>query len=201
MTGDSLRKAISEKKKVGYKSKLIDPRSNGYQRGLLRPQLQYSMQLFRRVSEKAWLLNTIIGHIIDKTIPYMRPLSAKGTRGFALELKEPEAKMNAKDKKLAAKYTEFFLRTAWPDIDNHLELSRYHEDDLIHYTKKILRDVLTLDQVASEKLRRRNKELLGFEAIDAATIIRCTEEGYQGDDEVRFVQLIDSQVVTTYNKD
>lgn len=189
----ALMKAQTKKdSKEKFKSKLINPRNQGYQRGLLFPQKTYSMQLFRRISEKAWIINVVIGHIIDKTIPYMRPVTDKGRRGFAIELKDPDSKMTDKQRKRSKEIQEFFLKTGW---DNSLQ----HEDDLPAYTKKILRDLLTLDQTATEKLWSKGGDLLSFEAIDAATILRCTEEGYDGDDKVRFVQRIDSTVVSEYN--
>jgi len=193
---DRLFKATLEKaiKKDKFKSTLIHPRNEQMYRGLITPQKQYSMKLFRRVSEKAWLINTVIGHIIDKVTPYMRPMSAKGTRGFAIELKDPDKKMTAADRKRAKEIQEFFLKTGW---DNSLQ----HEDDLIHYNKKILRDVLTLDQVATEKLWARGGDLLSFEAVDAATIVRCNEKGYEGDDKIRFVQMVENQVTAQYHKD
>jgi len=174
-----------------FTSKLIDPRYRGYQRGILNPQQHYSMELFRRIAEKAWLINVVIGHIIDKTIPYMNPLTDKGRRGFEIVLKDPDAKMAKAQKKRAKELQEMLLKTGW---DNSLK----HEDDLPTYTKKILRDLLTLDQVAAEKLWSRGGDLLAFEAIDAATILRCTEEGYDGDDSIRYVQMIQSQVVSQY---
>ncbi|MDC7221621.1 MAG: hypothetical protein PQJ59_16925 [Spirochaetales bacterium] len=150
--------------------------------------------MFRAISEKAWLVNTIIGHLIDKVTPYMRPQKTKAQRYFSIELKDPDAKMSAKDRKRAKEIQEFFMKTGW---DNSLQ----HEDDLIHYTKKIVRDLLTLDQVAAEKLWSRGGDLLSFEAVDAATILRCNEEGYEGDDKIRFVQMMDNQVVSQYTGD
>ncbi|MCK5644614.1 MAG: hypothetical protein KAJ19_27700, partial [Gammaproteobacteria bacterium] len=199
---NELRKAIktASNKNKRFMSKKHDPRYAGYTRGLLAPEKTYSMQLFRRISEKAWLINTLIGHIIDKTVPYIRPMSAKGARGFAIELKDPNAKMSKAEEKEATQIQEFFLKTSWPEIKNDSELAAGHEDDLIHYTKKILRDVLTLDQVASEKLWTRGNKLLAFEAIDAATIVKCTEEGYAGDDQIRYVQIIDQQIATQYQQ-
>lgn len=193
MTPDMFQKAIMQEKRrdTRFKSKLLNPRYRGYQRGMIRPDKHYSMKLLRRVGEKAWLINTIVGHIIDKVTPYMRPMTARGRRGFAIELKDPEKKMTASSSKRAKEIQQFFLQAGW---GNGIE----HEDDLIHYTKKILRDLLTLDQVAAEIVWTRGNQIYGFEAIDAATIIRCTEEGYDGDDKIRFVQMIDSQVVTQY---
>lgn len=198
MTGPELRKAIEKSNNMAYKSKFTDPRYRGMNRGLYRPQIQYSMKLFRRVAEKAWLVNTIVGHIIDKVMPYMRPESARGSRFFAIELKDEDKKMSDADKKRALEIQEFFLKTGWPDIKKYPDIGKFHNDDLIHYTKKILRDLLTLDQVAAEKIHRQNGDLFAFEAIDAATVVRASEEGYQGDDEIRYVQMIDSQVTAQY---
>ena len=150
-----------EVRKEKFQSKLIDPRYRGYQRGILDQQKHYSMELFRRIAEKAWLINVVIGHVIDKVVPYMRPEAARGTRYFAIELKDPDAKMTDKLKKRAKEIQEFFLETGWGR-------SLQHEDDLPTYTKKILRDLLTLDQTAAEKLWSNGGELLAFEAIDAA---------------------------------
>jgi hypothetical protein len=187
------QKAIQREKarEDRFKSKVLNPRYRGYQRGMIRPDKHYSMKLLRRIGEKAWLINTVVGHITDKVVPYIRPMSAKGRRGFAIELKDPDAKMTKAQEKKAKEYQQFFLQAGW---GNKIE----HEDDLVHYVKKILRDLLMLDQVATELLWTRGGQIYAFEAIDAATIVRCTEEGYDGDDKIRFVQMIDSQVVTQY---
>lgn len=186
----ALKKQKNERK---YTSKLSDPRYQGYGNGILNYNKHYSMALFRGIAEKAWLINTIVGHIIDKVSPYCRPMSARGSRGFAIELKDEKEKMTEKDQKRAQEIQEFFLQTGW---ENALE----HEDDLIHYTRKILRDELVLDQTTSEKLFSRGNELLSFEAVDAATILRCAEAGYDGNDEIRFVQILQGQVVTQYQQ-
>lgn len=196
---DEMKKAMNSiARRDKFKSRMYDPRYSDYARGLMSSQRRYSMRLFRRISEKAWLLNTVVGHIIDKTMPYMRPLSEKGKRGFAIELKDVEAKPTAADKKKAKEIEAFILATNSPKISGDRAISKGHEDNLIMYTKKILRDVLTLDQTATEKLWTKGGELIAFEAIDAATIIRCTEEGYEGDNDIRFVQTIQEQVVAQY---
>lgn len=188
-------KLIKDKQKVDrqakYKSKLINPMTRGYRDGILNPDKTYTMQVLRRISERAWIINVAIGHIIDKVIPYCRPKTDAGRRGFAIELKDPDAKMTKKLSVEAKEIQEFFLKTGW---DNSLQ----HEDDINKYVKKILRDLLTLDQVASEKLWSRGGDLLSFEAIDSATILRCLEEGYDGDDSIRYVQMLNSQIVTQY---
>lgn len=192
---DAMQKAVQkEAKQKKIESKLIDPRYRGYQRGLLNSEKSYSMQLFRRISEKAWLINVVIGHIIDKVIPYMRPESARGSRYFTIELKDTDQKLTAPLKKRAQEIQEFFMETGWKK-----NLKR--EDDLTHYTKKILRDLLTLDQTAAEKVKTFGGDLYEFYAIDAATILRCTEEGYEGNDKINFVQMIQSQIVSQYNAD
>jgi len=192
-------KAIVERDKKNLKrqqkqeARMINPRLNGYQRGLLNPNKVYSARLFRRVSEKAWLSNACIGHIIDKTIPYTMPVAYGGTRGFAIELTDKDKKISPKQKKRAKEITEFFLQTGWDRSDRH-------PDDLNHYVKKILRDLQTLDQTATEKVPYIGGGLAYFLAIDAATIVRCTEEGYDGDDKIKFVQQIESQIVAQFTE-
>ena len=198
---EEIRKAMNTlQRRDKFKSTMYDPRYSAFGRGTMSTQKQYSMQLFRRIAEKAWLLNTIIGHIIDKTIPYMRPLSEPGKRGFEIKLKDPDAKATAADKKKAKEIEAFILATNSPKISGNKAISKGHEDNLIMYTKKILRDVLTLDQTATEKLWTRGGELIAFEAVDAATIIRCTEEGYEGDDDIRFVQRVLNQIEAQYTE-
>lgn len=191
----------SQKKEQRFKSKLTDPRFKGYDRGILNPNKHYSMELFRGIAEKAWLINVIVGHIIDKVIPYLNPLSDKGRRGFEIVLKDPDEKITKEQKKKAKWIQEFLLKTGEDNFKQNDEDLK-HEDDLPAYSKKILRDMLVLDQVASEKLWNiTHKKLLAFEAIDAATILRCTEEGYDGDDQIKFVQMIQGEVVSTYTGD
>lgn len=189
---DRLLKAKKQQDKK-YKSEFTNPRNQGYNRGILEPRKAYSMQLFRRISEKAWIINVIIGHLIDKVVPYLQPLSEKGKRGFEIALKDKDKKATDKDKKSAQWIREFLMNTG---SENALEC----DDDIIAYAKKILRDLLTLDQTTTEKLWTVGGDLLSFEAVDAATILRCTEEGYEGDDEIRFVQQIDSQIKSQYTK-
>ena len=180
-----------EVRKEKFKSKLINPRIMGNYKGLMRPEVSLSMQMFRRVAEKAWLINAVVGHIIDKVIPYCRPTTDKGKRGFSIDLKDTDAKMSAKLKKRSKEIQEFFLKTGW---DNSLQ----HEDDLNSYIKKTLRDLLVLDQTATEKLWSNGGDLLSFEAVDGATVLRCTEEGYEGDDKIKYVQMIDTHVYAQY---
>jgi hypothetical protein len=199
LKGDEMLKAIeTHKKRQARITQRYDRLKQGYLGGLLDPRKTNMFLILRNISEKAWLINTIIGHIIDKTIPYLRPMTAKSPRGFSIELKDPNEKMTKANMKIASEIQEFFLKTTYPEINNDPELSSQHEDDLIHYTKKVLRDVLTIDQVAAEKLWTRKGALLAFEAIDAGTIIRCTEEGYNGNDAIRFVQMINGIVEGQY---
>lgn len=189
---DEFRKALEKAKKQEFKTQMYDKR-RAYGRGVMFEQKQYSMKLFRRIAEKAWFINTIIGHITDKTIPYMRPVNKDNPRGFEIQLKDADAKMSKADGKRAKEITEGLLKANFANykIDGH-------NDELIPYTKKIVRDILTLDQATAEQLWTKGNEFIAFEAVDAATILRCNEHGYDGDDKIKFVQMIDSQIVSTY---
>jgi hypothetical protein len=84
------------------------------------------------------------------------------------------------------------LQTGW-------EKDPERQDDLVHFGMKAVRDYLTIDQLTTEMQNRVNGSPFAFWAIDPATMSRCTERDYQGDDAVRFVQEIDDIPVAYYS--
>jgi len=185
----------SRKKKSGQpKSELYHPLYNNYSYGKnVRGNRNVDYDILRRISKKAWLINTIIGHIADKVIPYMVPLSYEGRRGFDIILKDRDKKATEADQKKAKEIQQYFLKTGWkPDPDR--------EDSLVDYVKKILRDLYTLDQVACEVQWTRGGTPFAFWAIDGASISRCNEDGYNGDDKIRYVQEVDGVTTAIYTQ-
>jgi hypothetical protein len=190
---EEIQKKKIKKQENDIKTEFYHPlyKYYGLNRNVRNPVRSLDYRVLRRVAEKAWLINTIIGHIIDKVVPYLQPKTDKSRRGFSIEMKNKEGAPNAEDKKKIKAYTDFYLNTGFV-IDPE------REDDLISYVKKILRDELTLDQVATELQRNRKNDIIAFWAVDSGTIVRCDELGYEGDDKIRFVQMIDERVVAKY---
>ncbi|MNX91146.1 Phage portal protein [compost metagenome] len=68
---------------------------------------------------------------------------------------------------------------------------------------KLVRDSLVLDSspIETEFKRDRSLGLDGFYAVDGATIRLCNEEGYQGDDELFALQVVQGNLRAAYTYD
>jgi len=179
------------------KSVTINPFNRLMQRGgknVIEPNRKITYQVLRTVSEKAWIINLIIGHLIAQTRPFMKASTDNNVRGYQVRLKDKDHAPNAKEKELIKTYTEFFQRTGF-GVDPE------REDNLVNYSAKIIRDALTLDQVTTEIQRTRGTQVYAFWAIDPATIYKCSEEGYNGDDKIKFIQEIDLVTTAYYTRD
>ena len=63
-----------------------------------------------------------------------------------------------------------------------------------------IRDTFEIDQVATEVLRNRKGEAVGFLGLDGATIKRTDENGEFGE-KIKFVQEIDQRIENKYTHD
>ncbi len=177
------------------KSTLINPFNRLMFRGnknVIEPNRGISYRLLRRVAERAWIINAIVAHYIRNITPYMKPSTDKNVRGFTIRPKD-QAESNSKANKRANELMQFFVQTGFvPDVER--------EDDLRNYSAKITRDVLTLDQVATEIQRNRAKKPIAFWAIDAGTIIKVWDEENNSEDAIRYIQEIDLSPVAYYTR-
>ena len=73
-------------------------------------------------------------------------------------------------------------------------------DSFPQFMAKAVRDSLTLDSVGIETEWKRDPSLGfdGFYLVDGGTIRLCTEQGYQGDDEVFALQVVQGRISTAY---
>ena len=170
----------------------INPYTRMWQtrKNVLEPNRRINYRILRNIAGKAWLINTIIGLQIDKLRPFLKISGDENKRGFRVVLNDKERKISTEEKGIAEYIRKFILETGRPDIDR--------EDDLMAYVSKIIRDKYTLDQVTTEIQRSINKTPYAFWAIDPATIYRVTEEGYEGNDKIRYVQEVEGQIVAEY---
>ena len=76
-------------------------------------------------------------------------------------------------------------------------------DSFAQFMAKVGRDTLTLDSVGIETEWKRDKALGmdGFYAVDGGSIRLCTEQGYEGDDEIFALQVVQGRISTAYSYD
>lgn len=180
------------------KSTMISPFNRLMYRGnrnVIEPNRGISYRLLRRVAERAWIINAIIAHYIRNITPFMKPSTDKNVRGFTIRRKDAKNEMGNEDKKRADELAQFFINTGFL-------FDPEREDDLKMYSAKITRDVLTLDQVATEIQRNRAKKAIAFWAIDAATIVKVYDETPENEqDPIRYIQEVDLSPVAYYTRD
>lgn len=146
----------------------------------------------RRVAEKAWIINCCITHVSRKAKPFFKPATDRNQRGFIIVKKDEElTKLNKNDKE-RERITEFLVNCGdYEDTDR---------DDLSKYCLKVLRDDLTLDQVATEIQYDKSGKPRAFFAVDAATIEKVIPEDKQKTD-WRYMQIVDGMPAAAYTPD
>lgn len=178
------------------RSVLLNPNNRlfSHGKGVVDPNRGISYRMLRRVAEKAWLINTIITHQSNRIRPFLRVSSDSNVRGFQIRMRDEEKKPGSKDKERIKELQKFFLKTGW-------ERDTDREDDFVKYTMKLIRDLLTLDQISTEIQRTRGRDIWAYWGVDPATIFRVNEEGYEWDDKIKFIQEIDMVTQATYGQE
>jgi len=168
--------------------------SRGGGRNIIQPRRVVDYRILRRLTDKAWLINTIITHLQNNVRPFLKPSTDKNVRGFQIRAKDPDVSLTEGGRARAKQISEFFQHTG-------IGIDRERRDSLTDFSMKAVRDHLTLDQVATELQRKRAGSLHAFWAVDPATIMRVSESGYDGDDAIRYIQEIDLVPVAKFTDD
>ena len=144
----------------------------------------------RAVASKAWIINTCINHISRKIKPFLKPVTSRNERGFIIHKKfEDLITKNKKEDKECDRIRDFICATG-----NYEDPSR---DDFVKYCTKLLRDELTLDQIATEIQYNKKGEAVAFFAVDAATI-ECVIPEQENQTTFRYLQIVDGMPAAGY---
>lgn len=82
-----------------------------------------------------------------------------------------------------------------PDPRKRRQLKR---DDMRGYVSKLVTESLILDACPVETQLTANKKLSGLYSVPGDTIRLCTEDGYEGDDEIMAVQVVQGMPVSAF---
>lgn len=145
----------------------------------------------RAVAAKAWIINCCITHISRKIKPFFKPVTSRNERGFIIH-KKFETQISKKIDKEAEKIRDFICATG-----NYEDPSR---DDFVKFGIKLLRDELTLDQIATEIQYNKKGEPVAFFAVDAATIERVIPEK-EDETDFRYLQIVDGMPAAGYTNE
>lgn len=146
----------------------------------------------RRVAEKAWIINTCITHTLRKAKPFFKPVTDRNQRGFLIRKVDEDLTKTMKNDKERDRIRDFIVNTGdYEDPDR---------DDFVKFCSKIIRDNITLDQVATELQYNKKGDVCAFFAVDSATIEKVIPEDKQKT-EWRYMQIVEGMPACAYTPD
>ncbi len=121
--------------------------------------------------------------------------------GFQIALKDRNAKIDGSNRDKVRLLENFLTNCGWET--NPGQRMGLRRDNFSGLMAKLVRDSLIMDSapIETEYKRDRRRGLDGLYAVDGATIRLCNEVGYEGDDAIFALQVVDGLVRTAYTYD
>ena len=151
----------------------------------------------RAMVEQTPVLNAVVMTRVRQVQRFCAP-SEDGGVGFEVRHVDPKHKLSTTEQESCKLLTSFFQHCGWEF--NPRRRKQLKRDNFSTFAAKMVRDSLTMDSAPVETELKRDKELGidGFYAIDGSTIRLCTEDGYEGDDEIFALQVIQGRIANAY---
>lgn len=193
--GDGVGGQIKRLHSLAYNNTLNTFRSFAGRTVIDKRQGTYiSYRVLRAVAEKAFLINIIITHTNRIIAPFCKVSTRNNERGFKIRLKDSSKVPTDEEKARMRELEEFFFNTGFDKNKDR--------GNLISFIKKGNRDLLTLDQICTEKQRTKDGRLYAFWTVDPATISKVTvceeDELLPERDRVKYVQEVDMHDVAFF---
>lgn len=155
----------------------------------------------RAMIDQTPILNSIILTRIRQVSRFCRPQLNATDTGFTIGHIDRKVELNDEQQKSVQLLQGFMTNCGWETDPRRRK--RLKRDSLTQFMAKSVRDTLTMDSapIETEFKRARDLGLDGFYAVDGATIRLCSEQGYEGDDEVFALQVIQGNIRTAYTYD
>lgn len=205
-------KALEKSNVIPFPSRAVQQRKPGMQSVYLddmqititgdyyERQSVFTFDSMKAMVEQTPILNAIIMTRIRQVSRFCH-LSDPDSPGFQIRLRDKKARPSPDDLKEIAALQGFFLNSGWES--NPRKRTKLKRDHFGNFMAKLIRDSLSMDSMPIETEFKRNRDLGldGLYAVDGSTIRLCTEQGYQGDDEIFALQLVQGRIRTVYTHD
>lgn len=191
---------ISAKPKRGVQSLVLDDMQIQLQGDYYERSSAMTFDQLRMMVEQTPVLKSVVLTRQRQVQRFCSP-SEDGGIGFEIRHIDPKHKMTPEELGSTALLTKFFQNCGWEF--NPRARKKLRRDNFSTFAAKIVADSLTMDSAPIETEMKRNKDLGidGFYAIDGATIRLCTEAGYEGDDEIFALQVVQGRITNAFNHD
>lgn len=210
---EQMSKALARAKVIPHPSRAVRERNPGMQSVWLDDQRvsvmgewyerpsSLSFEMMRQMVDQTPILAGVVLTRQRQVKRFCRVQAGGEGPGFQIALKDPTMKLGEQEKKSIQLLEGFFTNCGWES--NPRQRMRLKRDNFSGFMAKVVRDSLTMDSapIETEWKRDRSLGLDGFYAVDGATIRLCNEVGYQGDDEIFALQVVEGMIRTVYTYD
>jgi hypothetical protein len=190
-----------EKKQAGMQSVYLDERRIQLLGDYYEPPGSFGFDMMRRMVDDTPILSSVIMTRQRQVQRFCRVQEGGKGPGFAIRLKDQSQKLGDAEQKSIQLLEGFFTNCGWESSPR--KRKRLRRDNFSGFMMKQIRDSLILDSAPIETEWKRDRRLGidGFYAVDGATIRLCNEDGYQGDDEIFAVQVVQGNLRAAYTYD
>lgn len=208
-----MTKALARAKAAPYPSSAVSEGRPGMQSVWLDDQrisvmgdwyerpTSFSFEMMRQMVNQTPILGGVILTRQRQVKRFCRAQLDGNGPGFQIALKDPTMKQGDQERQSIQMLESFFTNCGWES--NPRQRMRLKRDNFSGFMAKVVRDSLIMDSAPIETEWKRDKSLGldGFYAVDGATIRLCCEHGYDGDDEIFALQVVEGVVRTAYTYD
>lgn len=207
---EEMNKALSKPNVIPFPSKAVQSGKPGMQSVWLddtrvqvmgewyeRPS-NFGFDMMRAMVDQTPVLSAVIMTRQRQVKRFCRVAEGGKGPGFNIKLRDPSAKLGTNEQQTIQLLEGFFTNSGWES--NPRQRARLKRDNFAGLMSKLTRDSLIMDSAAieTEYKRDRSRGLDGLYAVDGATIRLCSEVGYQGDDELFALQVVEGQIRAAY---
>jgi hypothetical protein len=191
----------AEKGEPGMQSVWLDDRRVTMMGEWYERPSAFSFDAMRTMVDQTPILGGLMLTRIRQVNRFCRLQDGNGGPGFEIRMKDKDAHVSDTEKESMRLLGEFFLNCGWESAPR--KRMRLKRDNFAGFMSKLTRDTLTLDSAPIETEWKRDKGLGldGLYAVDGATIRLCNELGYEGDDEIFALQVVEGQIRSAYSYD
>jgi hypothetical protein len=157
-----------------------------------------SFSAMRAMVDQTPILSAVVLTRIRQVMRFCRTQESGIGPGFAIRHRDREHQLTKDERESVQLMQRFFDNCGWEFNPRKRRLMR--RDSFSQFMAKLTRDTLVLDAAAIETEFKldSSRGIDGLYAIDGSTIRLCTEEGYDGDDRVIGLQVVDGMIRTAY---
>ena len=191
----------AEMGQIGMQSVWLDDQRTNIQGEWYERPTAFSFDTMRTMADNTPILASVIMTRQRQIKRFCRASADGKGPGFQIKLKDNGTKVGAEEQKTIQLLQGFFTNCGWESKPRIRQ--RLRRDNFSGFMAKQIRDSLIMDSapIEIEWKRDKSKGIDGFYAVDGSTIRLCNEVGYQGDDEIYALQVLEGRIRAAYTYD